>query len=107
MNAPDIFALGGRQDNDPVSALVDEYFRLLDAGDEAGEDDDAASAFFDQADVLQKRVVDMVPTTVSGVLALLRLLPWVIDFGAWSDDRDGRLYETILAGASRLGRAAP
>jgi hypothetical protein len=29
-----------------------------------------------------------------------------VDFGAWSDYRDRRLYETILAEASRLGGSA-
>jgi hypothetical protein len=107
MNAPDIFALGGPQVDDPIVALVDEYFRLLDEGDtvlSSSDDDDAATSFFDQANIILKRVVDMPATSPAGIYAQLRLLAEVVDIGdgEWIDDRDGRLYRSLLSGAARL-----
>jgi hypothetical protein len=101
----DAFALGDRQDVDPIIALVDEYFRLMDEGDAVAPDGDTGAAvFFDQVRAILKRIVDMRATSLPGVCAQLRLLAEIVDIGdgEWTDDRDGRFYRSLLSGAARL-----
>ena len=91
---------------DPVPALVDEYFRLV-AVVNAAESEALIGEAFAKGTAVVQRAVDAVPSTVAGILAQLRLLREVKDFGdEWSDDRDVRLLNAIEAGVRRLGDAS-
>src|SRR3954463_4021284 len=80
MTAPDIFALGGRE-NDPdaeLFAAMAAYNRLIDAANNA-HDEDETGRFCEEAQPHRDRVEQYRPATIRGVLAAL-------DFGSEIDD---------------------
>jgi len=100
-NNHDAFAHGGRED-DPIPALVDEWFRAWDRAEEDGD-------FFDQAeaitDPIEAVLFDAVPTSLAGVLAQLRFLRRCIDDSGeelYTDNRVARLIDAIIAGVERI-----
>jgi hypothetical protein len=57
MNAPDVFALGGRQDDD-ILALLHQWIELRRAADRASDTDDDVewSRSLDEADAIEARI---------------------------------------------------
>jgi hypothetical protein len=99
MTAPDIFALGGRED-DPIPALVDTYFRAWDRVEQDPDFQDEAEAI---TDPIKAVLFDAVPTSLAGVSALLRLLrPFAIDGTIYTENRVARLIDAMIAGVERM-----
>lgn len=90
--------------DDPLPALVDEYFRLIDVVNNGLEAE--SDLAFDQEDALVQHIVDTAATTSAGILAQLRVLRDIIetDGGYWTDNRNFRLLDAMAAGVERLGR---
>jgi hypothetical protein len=92
--------------SDPMPALVDQYFRLIDVVNTAN-DRDTADRAFEQEEAISQQVVDTVAPSAAGILAQIRMLRDIIDTSSgWADDRDVRLLDSIEAGVSHLGGAA-
>jgi hypothetical protein len=88
--------------SDPLPAMVDEYFRLNDAQNNAPSQE-AGDLAFGQQDALVQRIVDTVAPTAAGILAQLRLLSEMAEIGTeWIDDRDIRLIDSMAAGLRAL-----
>lgn len=104
MTAPDIFALGGQED-DPIPALVDEWFRAW-ADVEKGGDCDRAAAI---TGPINAALFDAVPSSLAGITAQLRFLRrFAIDGTLYSDNRMNRLIDALIAGVERMtGGSAP
>jgi hypothetical protein len=102
MTAPDLFMLGGRED-DPIPAMVDEWFRAWDLV-ESNDDFDQAEAI---TDPIQAVLLDAVPTSLSGIAAQLRFLHhFAADAGdLYTDGRLTRIIDAMTAGVERMERA--
>jgi hypothetical protein len=94
---------------DPLLGLVDQYFAIVDEVNSPGLSQERCDQIFPCGEALVLRLVDTVPTTAAGILALLRLLHHITDVAAdgdedgnWCDNRDLRLINSIAAGVERL-----
>jgi hypothetical protein len=86
---------------DPIPGLVDEYFQLVDVVNRSGGK--IADLAFEKEEQVTQRIVDMVAVTPAGVLAQLRLMRnEIADLGEWVDNRNNRLFDSIVAGVARL-----
>jgi len=59
----------------------------------------------DAIDALDHRIVDRIPETLADISAQLRLFRALGNEGTtnWADERDERLYKSMMAGIANLG----
>jgi hypothetical protein len=88
---------------DPLPAMVDEYFRLIDVVNNSPDPEESDLAF-EQEDALVQHVVDTAATTAAGLLAQLRVLRDIVQTSGddWTDNQNTRLLDTMGAGIERL-----
>jgi hypothetical protein len=98
---------------DPVPALVAERMKIWHSNDsdrELGISDaerqKRSEIVWDQVDVLDNRIADIVAPSVAGILAQFEVLMELTEPTGWSDNRDRRLMEAIKAGLRNLTEGA-
>jgi hypothetical protein len=98
MNAPDAFALGG---TDPLVALWAEHLRVRarrDACPDSVEGDDECDRLGDGLSKIEDQMDALVPASLAGAVALVRLLRFYDEIG----HSDGDVLANLLAGLERI-----
>jgi hypothetical protein len=99
MSTPDPFALGGA---DPLLALWAERSRIRAQYETVPEDGygGLVDRLGDELDRIEEQMETMIPISIAGALAQLRLLRFYheIDY-----DNDGRVVDNLIAGLEQLG----